>query len=191
MKTMTYSISKTPNKVTISAVDGQRVRTIELERKVYEVLESCTTPTANGDLQVLLAKAMGLSAPGGRNSKAASMLERYTFGYRAFNGVCALLVGSTVGNRRFYQFNSDFAPKEDALATMLTKQGRLITDEPASDPYANEDLDIPEGYEPSAEHMNEIIDQAYTLLGYDPKDPPEEAPDLTYAEAVKILKEHE
>lgn len=192
MKSIAFNVSKTPNKVVISGTEGERVKTVEFDRRVYDVLESCTEPVSNGELQQRLAEAMRIPAPGGRCSKAASLLERYTLGYRAFNGWCALLIGTSVNNKRFYQFNPDFAVKEDAVAAMLTKQGKLISeDESEEDNDYQEDLDIPEGYEASADDMNEIIDQAYEILGFDPQDLPEDAPDLTYEEAVKVLRDHE
>lgn len=193
MNDISYAVSKTPNKVTIQVTQNDRVREFQLDRAVFDVLESCTSPTRNGDLQLRLATAMRISSAGGKCSKAASLLERYTHGYRAFNGHCALMIGTSVGNKRFFQFNPSFTPFDELRANMLSKLGKSVSDieSDASRPAPQEDLDVPEDFEMSSDDMNQIIDQAYEILGYNPNKLPDDAPDLTFAEAQKVLSDHE
>lgn len=191
MDDISYSTIKTPLKVTVRATKGDRVKEFVFDRAVFEALESCVEPTWNGTVQQRIAAAMRIPAPGGKCSKAASLLERYTHGYDAFNGYCALMIATSQGNKRFFQFNPSFVPHEELKAGMLSKLGKKVSeiDEPRH--YAEEDLDIPEDFEMSSADMNDIIDQAYVILGFDPTDLPEDAPDLTFDEAQKVLKEHE
>lgn len=186
---MKFQVEKEGQEVVISGTseDG-KLRTLRLPRKLYEAVESLKHPTPNGEVQILLAKAMGISAPGGRSSRAASFLERNTYGYGAFNGWCSLFLASQEGKKRFFQFNAELGISEDQKAGMLTKNEKKEGNDIKAVRHG-EDLDVPDNYIISAQEMNAIIDRAYIALGFNPKKLTEEAPDLSFEEAVVILEE--
>lgn len=181
-----FTVTELNGEVVIQGTENEKMREIKLPKRVYNVLAACTSPKSNGDLQKELASAMGLSSPGGRCSKAASLLERYTHGYKAFNGWCALLIGTSEGRNRFFQFNPEFAVTEQK-ANMLTKTGiKLVNGEKPKKKEVHEDLDLPD-VELSTTDMNAVIDAAYEKLGFNPSNLSDDAPDLTFEEASAIM----
>jgi hypothetical protein len=166
---------------------SQAGRVLKIDRKVYEAAASITVPTGNGEVQTILAKAMGVSAPGGRSSRAASFLERYTFGYGAFNGWCSVFVATNQGKKRFFQFNPGLGLPEQEPVAMLTKS--TGTKGKVRSVSLGEDLDVPDTYVASIEEINSVIDRAYEILGYDPANLTDDAPDLSYDEALVVVEE--
>jgi hypothetical protein len=187
---MEYRVILGTENVKIEGINGDRVLDLTMDRRVWDFFQTCTSPTSNGDMQQGIARALRLNAPGGRCAKAASILERYTNGYRAFNGWCAVLVGTSEGRKRFFQFNPNLTTDDTVRANMLTKTGKLLkpnTADATPRRAVPEDLDLPEGYEPSSEDMNFTIDEAYRALGFNPDKLTDDAPDLTYEEALEVL----
>lgn len=108
------------------AADGV-LNEIKINKAVYEAMKTCVEPVSNGDMQKLIAKALGIhSLAGGRCMKAASIMERFTPGYNAFNGWCALLEGISEGRKRFFKFNTSLTA-DLKKATMLTRQPKPIS----------------------------------------------------------------
>jgi hypothetical protein len=116
--------------ITLENSEGQKLKSIKLTNESFNVLTSLEVPTANMEVQRLLARANGwpLNAQG-RSPKAAAILEKFTPGYGSFNGWCALLVGTSVGKSRFFHTAQDHGVEEGSVAQMLTRTGKLAAQE--------------------------------------------------------------
>jgi hypothetical protein len=101
------------DKVVIQKTDGTETRTTKINRKVYDAISQITTPVSNGELQRIIAEALGVSTAGGRSGKASAIIEKFTYGFSNFNGWCSLLVGLNHNGKRHFKFNDnapDFSP---------------------------------------------------------------------------------
>lgn len=132
MTNSNYEVSSVNGVTTISRgfadINGKVIiKSLSLATAVYECFQGFGDGVTNSEAQVRLALALGEAAPKGRNSKAAGLLERYTPGYKAFNGWCALATGFVQAegrNKRCFATNPAFEPVQ--AAAMLTRQPKVL-----------------------------------------------------------------
>ena len=126
------------NTVIAASVNGVTTKTISMPTIVFQVLQSFQGPTANHVVQTAVATALGLAVQAnGKNSVASAFIKRLTAGFSNFNGVIAVLRGSSEGRSRFYQFNETFSAETKTV--MLTKRAN-----PALQPTLGETVAVTE-----------------------------------------------
>lgn len=125
---MTFKVFYTDdnNKVVIQKIQNDETKTTKVDRNVYDAISALHEPVSNGELQRIIAAALGVNTAGGRSGKASAIIEKYTFGFANFNGWCSLLVGLDVDGKRYFKFNPnapDFSPIEKTEMLNVKKEG--------------------------------------------------------------------
>lgn len=129
---LNYDVQDNDGVTTIVARDGEgeeakKLKSLSVPTPVFDALTEISEPTSNKEVQAIIAAAAGwpLNKKGG-SAKAAALLERCTHGYKQFNGLISLMVGTSEGSRRFFHFNESLAPESGAQ--MLTRQKKEETE---------------------------------------------------------------
>ncbi len=113
-----------------ASVEGKVVKKVDIPTAVFDELSQITEPLANKLVQQRVAAAAGWDLNDeGRCPKAAALLERLTAGYKVYNGVIAVMVGTSSGKNRFFHFNESLTAESGAK--MLTRQKASATEAPA------------------------------------------------------------
>ena len=175
-----FKVDMNDQTVTIS-LNG---RSITLHRAVYDVFASLDKPTPNKIVQERLADVLRLPLAGGKNARAGGLIEKYCSGYAAFNGFCALITLIKDGKSSFFEFNPSYEVSDVPTKSIERRTAKLVQIRHKVPTAAY--LDLPDNDDASAESMNLLIDLAYRRLGFDPHNLIDEAPDLTYSEALEI-----
>lgn len=118
---MEYKIHEENDFTIITGSIGEFKRSIHIPSPIYDVLANLgPKPIANREVQHLVAEAMGWECKeSGGCPRAASQMERVTPGYKAFNGWCALLIGTSEGRNRYFATNTHIYNLREAH--MLTR----------------------------------------------------------------------
>jgi len=114
------------NKVVIQKTNETETKTTKIDRNVYDAISALNQPVSNGELQRIIAAALGVNTAGGRSGKASAIIEKYTFGFSNFNGWCSLLIGLDVDGKRHFKFNDnapDFSPIQKTEMLNVRKEG--------------------------------------------------------------------
>jgi hypothetical protein len=139
---LSFTVSDANGTTTIAAsLNEVVVKKIDLPTAAFDVLAQIDVPTANKEVQQRIAAACAWPLnSAGRCPKAAALLERITPGYSVFNGTIAVLVASSEGKARFFQFNENL--QSESKAQMLTRQKKAEAAAPvhalSSDPFETE-----------------------------------------------------
>ena len=188
---MTFKIFYTDdnNKVVIQKTDGTETRTTKIDKNVYDAISELTTPVSNGELQKIIAAALGVSTAGGRSGKASAIIEKYTFGFANFNGWCSLLVGLNVDGKRHFQFNHnapDFSPiqKTEMLNVRTAKKTAEVKQEESPAVFSRLAIDTTGLTEDQL--LDARFNRAFEYLGIDPND--NSSDDLTLEDVERIEK---
>lgn len=188
---MTFKVFYTDdnNKVVIQKIDGNETRTTKIDKNVYDAICELTTPVSNGELQRIIAAALGVSTAGGRSGKASAIIEKYTFGFSNFNGWCSLLVGLQIDGKRHFQFNynaPDFSPIHKT--EMLNVKTKTVTDtkENNKTPKVLSSWSINIDSLSEDEILDARFNRAFLYLGIDPND--NQTDDLTLEDVERIEK---
>jgi hypothetical protein len=191
--TMSFKVFYTDdnNKVVIQRTIEEETKTTKIDRNVYDAISVISEPVSNGELQRIIATALGVSTAGGRSGKASAIIEKYTFGFSNFNGWCALLIGVNIGGKRHFKFNDnapDFSPvvKTEMLNSKLTKTEQLaIQVQPAlSTVQSRWHIDVSTLTEEQV--LDARFNRAFDYLGIDPND--NSSDDLTLEDVERIEK---
>jgi len=162
------------NKVVIQRTLGEETKTTKIDRNVYDAVSKITQPVSNGELQRIIATALGVSTAGGRSGKASAIIEKYTFGFSNFNGWCALLIGVNIDGKRHFKFNEnapDFSPvhKTEMLNVKPPKETPAlqaqVTAVPVQSRWHIDTTDLTED-----QLMEARFNRAFNYLGIDPND---------------------
>jgi len=180
------------NKVVIQKNTGDETKTTKIDRNVYDAISVIAEPVNNGELQRIIATALGVSTAGGRSGKASAIIEKYTFGFSNFNGWCALLIGVNIDGKRHFKFNDnapDFSPVQKT--EMLNSKGQRKVKEDVQEEVLTTVTQQTRWYiDASKLTEDELLDarfnRAFDYLGIDPKD--NNSDDLTLEDVEQIEK---
>lgn len=177
------------NKVVIQKTDGTETRTTKIDKNVYDAISELTTPVSNGELQKIIAAALGVTTAGGRSGKASAIIEKYTFGFANFNGWCSLLVGLSIDGKRHFQFNPnapDFSPiqKTEMLNVRTAKKVEESEQEETIAVFSRWAIDTTGLTEDQL--LDARFNRAFEYLGIDPND--NSSDDLTLEDVERIEK---
>lgn len=189
---MTFKVYYTDdnNKVVIQRSFGEETKSTKIDRNVYDAISVISEPVSNGELQRIIAGALGINTAGGRSGKASAIIEKYTFGFSNFNGWCALLIGVNIEGKRHFKFNDnapDFSPvqKTEMLNNKKGKEDQLVIQAQATvstqSRWHIDDSSLTED-----QLLDARFNRAFDYLGIDPKDP--NSDDLTLEDVERIEK---
>lgn len=189
---MTFKVFYTDenDKVVIQKTDGTEVKSTKINRNVYDAIAKLDVPVSNGELQKIIAEALGVNTAGGRSGKASAIIEKFTFGFANFNGWCSLLVGLTINGRRHFKFNEnapDFSPN------FKTEMLNGKTKKKAIESQSEDSITVIQSrWSLNTEGLSEekVLDarfnRAFEYLGIDPND--NNSDDLTLDDVERIEK---
>lgn len=188
---MTFKVFYTDdnNKVVIQKTEGTETRTTKIDKNVYDAISELRTPVSNGELQKIIAAALGVSTAGGRSGKASAIIEKYTFGFANFNGWCSLLVGLNVDGKRHFKFNDnapDFSPilKTEMLNVRTAKKVEEVKHQEIAMTLSRWSIDATGLTEDQL--LDARFNRAFEYLGIDPND--NSSDDLTLEDVERIEK---
>ena len=192
---MTFKVFYTDdnNKVVIQKTDETETKTTKVDRNVYDAISALHEPVSNGELQRIIAAALGINTAGGRSGKASAIIEKYTFGFSNFNGWCSLLVGLDINGKRHFKFNDNAPDFSPVVKTEMLNSKKEGTEKKTS----KSKIAVSSRWSINANDLTEDellearFNRAFNYLGIDPNDNSTDDLTLDDVENVETILKNE